>query len=302
VPSTPITLNVDDFTDGTPPGCPHTGGEIPLTGWQTCPSGVHGGVGVGRDKNCAVAAYSVTAPFGATDVKVTIQWGHAASSDKSYMAFDETPTTSSPIATDADSNSMKEYSFGELAPGAHTFLIGAIHDGNYYTMPWCSIEIDWGTPAPPAPPPGVTALPLGINVGIDVDVFTDANPASCPHTGTGTPSTSFEQCPAGIHGGVGVGLAKNCAIAGYKVHIPTGASSVSVTVHFGHSSWSDKTYLAFDETPTGASQHSTDADSNTVKTFTFGGLAAGDHQLNIGAADDGNYYTLPWCSIEITLN
>ena len=84
-----------------------------------------------------------------------------------YMAFDTVPTTASQKAVDSDDNLKKTYHFGELAPGSHTFLIGSIDDGNYYTHPWCSIEIDWGAPTTHMPaPPGHTALPLGHNVGI----------------------------------------------------------------------------------------------------------------------------------------
>ena len=296
-------LDVDIFTDGTPPTCPHSGSEKPKTSFKSCPAGVHGGVGVGNAKNCAVAAYAVHVPVGVKEVTVKIQWGHSSWSDKSYMAFDSTPTPSSQMAGDDDSNKLKEYKFGAMEAGEHTFMIGTIDDGNYYTLPWCSIEIDWGVPTAPPPAPPAVALPLGVDLGIDVDVFTAENPASCAHTGTAKPSTSFQSCPAGIHGGVGVGEAKNCAMAGYEVTIPEGAHTVWVTVQYGHSSWADKTYLAWDTAPTQHADHfAHDTDSNNVKTHKFGALSAGKHKLIIGAADDGNYYALPWCSIEVTIN
>ena len=297
------TRVIDIFTDGTPPTCPHSGSEKPKTSFKSCPAGVHGGVGVGNAKNCAVAAYAVHVPVGVKEVTVKIQWGHSSWSDKSYMAFDSTPTPSSQMAGDDDSNKLKEYKFGAMEAGEHTFMIGTIDDGNYYTLPWCSIEIDWGVPTAPPPAPPAVALPLGVDLGIDVDVFTAENPASCAHTGTAKPSTSFQSCPAGIHGGVGVGEAKNCAMAGYEVTIPEGAHTVWVTVQYGHSSWADKTYLAWDTAPTQHADHfADDTDSNNVKTHKFGALSAGKHKLIIGAADDGNYYALPWCSIEVTIN
>lgn len=145
-------------------------------------------------------------------------------------------------------------------------------------------------PTPPSPPPPPSPpRPVVISVNIDSGASYGA--------GYG----AFGTCPAG-----GSARGKNNDQAGaiYTVNIQGGGTFI-VEVQFGDSSYNDKTYGRWDAQPTSSSYHlfagggSGGNNENQMIRSSPQFLSAGTHKWYMGSANDGGYYTHPWCSINI---
>lgn len=107
-------------------------------------------------------------------------------------------------------------------------------------------------------------------------------------------------CP---DGGRPIGMAHDVAGAKYDITIPA-TGLVSVSVQWGISGASDKSYLQWDRAPTASDNILVvgEESNNQLKTSSPVSLSAGSHTLWLGSAADGNYYTLPWCKIIVNLS
>ena len=110
-------------------------------------------------------------------------------------------------------------------------------------------------------------------------------------------SNSYGSCPTG---GSGVGKNNDRGGARYTVTIATAGSYV-MDVQFGSSTWSDKSYGRWDAEASSSTYdlYAGESQNNALVSSTARTLTAGTHYFYLGSATDGNYYTLPWCSLTL---
>jgi len=162
-----------------------------------------------------------------------------------------------------------------------------------YPPPVSPVPLPPPSPSPPPPSP----------------VF-----STISHSGYGSSyySSYCGSAPSSGGGSNCMGRATDYSQAIYSYTMPAG--SYNLAVRYGSWSWSDKTYIKWDgcastashlkQSSGGSSSCSASAcDSESYKTvnYRFTLTTGGTHKLHIGSANDGNYYTMPWCTITITL-
>jgi len=189
---------------------------------------------------------------------------------------------------------VRTYQVASLTAGSHSLYIGSVSDGNYYSVPWCRIQVQH--------------TPLPAFTGFDLNGWNALTSAYRTST-FGTPPVQY-----GTQASSCAGNSMDESGNVYTFNLPT-TSAYDVIVTWGDSAFSDKSYVQWDQKPSTTSfltavegsntlSSATGAgtgggDKNQVRTYQVASLTAGSHSLYIGSVSDGNYYSVPWCRIQV---